>query len=248
MTPGWVRKGLFLFLYVVHMPLVEAQDSSINSWTKPTGGLWEEPVWSSGGLPAPGQKLITITNAGSKTVEIGPGTTANFSNSLAINALQIEGHADFTNELFLNRAGTNVPLSVLWWLTIGTNAPLVSYSSGLSAYEASISSPVLFAENSWMKIGRILLWSDLTLSNSYASVGLLKVGPGRSVYQFQGSSDLGRLSLDGGSRFLLEGGKLSLGDLFLVNSSMFESITTNGTATFVPVSYTHLTLPTILRV
>ena len=163
MTPGWVRKGLFVFLCAAHTPSVEAQDSSTNSWTKPTSGLWEEPFWSSGGLPAPGQKLIAITNAGSKTVEIGPGTTANFSNSLAIDALRIEGQADFTNELFLNRAGTNVPLNVLWSLTSGANAPVVSYSSALSAYEATIKSPVHFAENSRMKIGRIRLESDLRL-------------------------------------------------------------------------------------
>src|SRR5687767_10241062 len=100
MTPGWVRKGLFVFLYVVHFPLAEAQNSSTNSWTKPTSGLWEEPFWSSGGLPSPGQNLILVTNIGSKTLEIGASTTANFSNSLSLNRLTIEGPAETINELF----------------------------------------------------------------------------------------------------------------------------------------------------
>jgi len=214
------------------MPLVEAQDSSTNSWTKPTSGLWEEPFWSSGGLPGAGQNLILVTNFGSKTLEIGASTTANFSNSLSLNRLTIEGPAETINGLFLNRAGTNVSLDVEW-LTVGTNAPVVSLSSALTGYEAYISSPLLFAENSWLEIVRVLLSSDLTLSNSSASIGLLKVFPHRNVYQFQGRSDVNRLSLDGGSRFLLEGGKLSLRDLYLVHSSTFDSVTTNGTATFV---------------
>ncbi len=235
MTPGWVRKGLFVFLCAVHTPSVEAQDSSTNSWTKPTSGLWEEPFWSSGALPAPEQRLITITNAGSKTVEIGPTTTANFSNALSVFALKIDSPPDSVNQLVLNNAGTNVPLDVLFF-TVGTNASLASYASAVKAYDLDIYGSALVAESSSLAVMRVRLWGDLVLSNSYSRIGFFPVHPKGIVRHFSGNSEMDKTVLDGGSIFVLEDGNVSMQELFLkypFGSGSDYGTKVSGVATFI---------------
>lgn len=211
-----------------------APDLSVNAWTKSTSGLWEEPFWSCDRLPAADQGWVALTNAGSKLLEINHNTTANFPNALAIRGLMIEGTADSFNHLLLNNAGTNVPLTAQQWLVVGTNASLTSYSSALSAYEADLSSATLFAENSRVNIGRIRLSSELTISNSYASVSLLLVRPDKTVQQFGGSNYLYRAGFNAGSSFTLSGGVLSIKELYLQSAlPNWEGISTNGSATFI---------------
>lgn len=210
-----------------------APDLSVNAWTKPGSGLWEEPFWSCDRLPASDQGWVALTNAGSKSLEINQNTTANFPNALAIRGLMIHGTADSFNQLVLNHAGTNVPLHLEQWLGLETNASLVSYYSALRAYEAYLNSPALFAESSRLEVGRIQLGSTLTFSNSYASVSLLLVRPDKTVQQFGGSNYMYRAGFNAGSTFTLNGGVLSIKELYLQSAlPNWEGISTNGSATF----------------
>jgi hypothetical protein len=232
MTPGWVLKGVLLCVAGLIVPTGYAQDST-NSWTKPTSGLWEEPFWSSGRLPGPAQQ-IGITNAGSKTVEIGPSTTANFSNTLSVFALNIDSPLESVNQLVLNNAGTNVPLDVLF-LTVGTNASLASYASAVKAYDLDIYGSALVAESSSLAVTRIRLWGNLVLSNSNSRIGFFPVHPNGLVTHFSGSSELNNTVLDGGSIFMLQGGDVSMRELFLkypVGSGSDYGTKVSGVATF----------------
>ena len=191
-----------------------APDSSVNAWTKTINGLWEEQFWSCDRLPAPDQGTIALTNAGSKTVEIGSATTANFSNTLSLFALKIQAPAGSLNRLVLNNAGTDVPLDVLFF-TVGTNSSLTSLSSALNAYDLDIYSSALIAEKSSLTVKRIRLWGSLVLSNSSSTVGFFPVHPNGNVTHVGGISDLGHTVLDGGSTFVLESGNVLTKDLFL---------------------------------
>jgi hypothetical protein len=212
-----------------------APDLSVNAWTKPISGLWEEPFWSCGQLPAADQGMIAFTNSGSKTVEIGSTTTANFSNSLSVFALKIESPPDSFNQLLLNNAGTNVPLDVLFF-TVGTNASLASYASAVKAYDLDIYGSALVAESSSLSVTRVRLWGNLVLSNSYSRIGFFPVHPNGIVTHFSGASELNNTVLDGGSIFVLQGGNVSMRQLFLkhpIGSGTDYGTTAPGVATFV---------------
>src|SRR5688572_12595249 len=166
-----------------------APDLSLNAWTKPISGSWEEQFWSCGRLPAPDQGMIAVTNSGSKTLEIGPTTTANFSNALSVFALTIDSPPDSVNQLVLNNAGTNVPLDVLFF-TVGTNASLASHASAVKAYDLDVYGSALVAESSSLAVTRVRLWGDLVLSNSYSRIGFFPVHPRGVVTHFSGDSEL----------------------------------------------------------
>jgi len=102
----------------------------VNSWTKPTSGAWEEPVWSLGILPNSSQ-TIEITNAGFKAVGINPSTAVNFPGSLTINHLDISAPINSSNTLLLNFFGTNPPLRVINGVNVGTNGRILNLFSGL---------------------------------------------------------------------------------------------------------------------
>jgi hypothetical protein len=212
-----------------------APDLSVNAWTKTVSGSWEEQFWSCGRLPALDQGTIAFTNSGSKTLEIGPTTTANHSNALSVFALNVEAPAESSNRLLLNYAGTNVPLDVLFF-TIGTNASLASYSSAVKAYDLDIYGSALVAESSSLAVNRVRLWGDLVLSNSFSTIGFFPVHPNGTVTQFGGISVMPRTVLDGGSTFVLESGNVSMRELLLkypVGSGSDYGTKVSGVATFV---------------
>jgi hypothetical protein len=158
MTPLRALTGILLCSLVLIVPASRAQDCGTNAWTKPGSGYWEEAFWSCERLPGLDQWLIAFTNSGSKTLAIGENTTANFSNSLAINDLMVDAPDGSVNELLLNRAGTNTPLS-MHDLKLGPNGSLVSYNSALTGYTLYLNSrahhPVLTsAENFSSTAGR----------------------------------------------------------------------------------------------
>ena len=116
-----------------------APQVTTNSWSSPTNGKWETATnWSSGSAPSLSDSFDYITNAITKIVTID-ATTTNTPSALIISNLYIAGTANSTNTLFLNNAGTNMPLQVLTNLTVDINGALVVNSSvvmvtnGLSA-------------------------------------------------------------------------------------------------------------------
>jgi hypothetical protein len=190
---------------LVYSATAQASDASVNAWTKPTSGYWEEPFWSLGKLPAADQAYVAFTNAGWKALAIGQNTTANFSNSLNIQNLIIEAPSDSFNQLLFNYAGTNVPLNVQW-LDLGTNASLVSYYSTLKAGSFYVNSPAVFDESSVLNADFIRVYSTLSLSNSFASLGFLWMRPnGQATFSRGGSQVHSAFVEAGGTLTVAEG-------------------------------------------
>ncbi len=212
--------------------LCHGQGCNDNIWTKPTSGYWEEGYWSCGHLPAAAD-VISFTNAGWKALAIGPGTTANFPNSLSVSFFAIGAPEGSSNTLLLNYAGTHVALSAqsLW---LNPNASVVSYYSALNANYASLYSTALFAEGSSLQAGFLGTWSGLTLSNSTMTINTgLHVYPNSTVDQWDGASDLQALILDGASAFNLHGGAFRAHELCLEAYPDFpDGFVTNGVGTF----------------
>jgi hypothetical protein len=206
-------------------------DSSVNSWTKPTSGYWEEPFWSLGRLPAADQTHIVFTNSGWKALAIGQNTTANFSNSLVIGSLDIDAPSNSFNQLLFNYAGTNVPLNVAW-LHLGTNASMACYYSALVADGFQIDSPALFGDYSRLSVMEVTVNSGLTLSNAFASVGSLAVTTKATLNQVGGNSTVEDFSLDAGATYTLESGSLNAEHIFL-DSDAIDFPLSDGTATFI---------------
>jgi hypothetical protein len=214
MTPLRALTGILLCSLVSIVPLSRAQDCGTNAWTKPTSGYWEESFWSCDRLPGLDQWLIAFTNSGSKTLTIGENTTGNFSNSLAINDLMVDAPDGSANELLLNYAGTNTPLSI-HDLKLGPNGSLVSYNSALSGYTLYLNSRALFAQDSLVQVRSVSAAGNVTFRNSSSSLGWVLLRPGAALNQFGGTSDIGAAVLDADSIFTLENGTLSMSELCL---------------------------------
>jgi hypothetical protein len=212
----------------------DAPDCSVNVWTKPTSGRWEQPFWSCDQLPSMDQPWIAFTNSGRKVLEIDRHTAAKSPNSLTVRKLTVEAPAGSSNQLLLNYAGTNVPLTVQW-LRLGTNASLASYYSALEAKSFDLLGPALFADDSSVKAGYIPLGANLTLSNSSASVGFLSVRPEGSVTHAGGTGEFSAVMMNGDSTFTLQGGALLIGQLVVQSYPDFppDVQLTNGVARYV---------------
>src|SRR6266403_2208859 len=63
-------------------------DAQVNSWTNPVSGYWQDPFWSLGVLPGPGQTIM-FTNAGWKALAIGPGTAEEFPQTLNVDSVTV---------------------------------------------------------------------------------------------------------------------------------------------------------------
>ncbi len=102
-----------------------------NSWTKPTSGLWHEPFWSLGVLPASSQSHIMFTNAGWKALSVDSVTARDYRDSLHIPRLTIASPTNTVNTLMLNYAGFSSPLLVSDFVELGSNSVLLTLSSVL---------------------------------------------------------------------------------------------------------------------
>ncbi len=140
---------------------------TINSWTNLTSGAWEDMRWSLDQLPGQGQ-MVLIDNPGWKAVAIGSATVQNFPQTLQPVSITISSPTNSYNELLLNYAGFQTPLSVDQ-LRIDSNAGLTALSSALQV------------NSSVFSIGGTLNQGDYsTVSGVRLQVG--DIGPG--VYNF----------------------------------------------------------------
>lgn len=224
--------GLFLWLCLDVLEPSTLAISLTNEWTKPTSGYWEETYWSLGQLPAMDQGLVAFRNPGWKALAIGGNTTANYSNSLAINYLTVEAPADSFNQLLLNYAGLAVPLSVNSDLILGTNGSLVSYYSAVRGGSLYLSAPAVFSEGSTISFSTIVVGAnapaELNLTNSFLSAGLLILsqwGAG-SLNQSGGSNQVSILEMYAGSAYILSNGTL------IADSLDLQSLGGTGLAQF----------------
>ena len=105
-------------------------DSPFNAWTNATSGNWENPKWSLGVRPGPGQ-TITLTNQGWKAIAIRASTAQNFPESLNVANVIVSGYTDSFNVLLLNYAGTDVPLRAANGFYIDAGGEVQNLYSGL---------------------------------------------------------------------------------------------------------------------
>jgi len=133
-NPVWHRfRVLAPFLWwVAFIPEGRGQSplpGTINAWTNPTSGFWEDMRWSLGGLPSSGESIV-ISNKGWKAVGITPATARNFPGTLQPQSVDVESPPNSRNLLLLNYSGFRTPLSVQQ-LTVGTNARVLALASAL---------------------------------------------------------------------------------------------------------------------
>jgi hypothetical protein len=208
-----------------------APSSEENAWTKPTSGYWEEAYWSSGHFPSTNDPRVAFKNPGWKALAIGANTTANFSNSLVMKSLTIGAPDGSSNTLLLNYAGTNVPLTVRWYLTIETNASLLSYYSAVEAGVLEVNSSARFAEGSRLKADSIHNYATLSLSDSFTSARIAFVHPKSAIEQRGGSSQFDSINMEANSLFSVVDSGLQANYLQVQNP--FFSYPSRGKATFI---------------
>ncbi len=119
--------GVMALAVIAVLPLSAAGD--LNIWTKPSSGYWEEPFWSLGSLPTNGQDMA-ITNEGSKVLTIGPTTTQYYSSNLTVYSLTISSPGNSQNELRMDSAGLQTPLTTAL-LTVASNSTMSMSNSWL---------------------------------------------------------------------------------------------------------------------
>jgi hypothetical protein len=135
-----------------------------NSWTNSVSGNWQDAYWSLG-LPTTNQD-VSLTNAGSKTLSIGPATAQNFPETLTLNSLTISSPDNSYNTLLMNFAGTNTPLAVQS-ITVASNSEMRMLSSAL----------LLNGPNSvGMQVGGRIEQDDSLVVGRQVNVGY--IGPG----------------------------------------------------------------------
>lgn len=211
--------------------IVQSLSGGTNEWLKSTSGNWEEPFWSLG-PPSFTNSLVAFRNPGFKALAIGPNTTANYSNSLAVNYLTVDGPTNSSNLLLLNFAGTNVPLFVNSDFILGTNGAVLSYASALKGGSFYLSGPATFAENSAVAFSKIVAGTNanvaLNLTNSSLSVGLFQLGQGAvgTVNQLGGSSSVQQLEVYSNGVYNLGG----QGTLAISNAYLQSQVITPGLA------------------
>jgi hypothetical protein len=95
----WVAAWVPLFWGV-------ASFGQTNSWDSVLGGNWHDNLWSAGVLPGTNQTIL-ITNAGIKTVRIGPETVAGYPETLRVESVTVSAPSDWRSTLLLGSTGTN---------------------------------------------------------------------------------------------------------------------------------------------
>jgi hypothetical protein len=108
----------------------------VNSWTNPVSGYWQDPFWSLGESPGPGQTIL-FTNAGWKALAIGSTTP---TNELSVNSLTVSSPPNTFNELLFNFSGPTRPLVIgdanfQGSLLVASNSAVVMLYGGLQVLD-----------------------------------------------------------------------------------------------------------------
>jgi hypothetical protein len=185
-----------------------------NSWTKSTSGDWHEAFWSLGVLPGPDQDHIMFTNEGWKALAITRVTSQDFPDSLNIPRLTVASPTNTVNTLLLNFAGVDSPLRVGDFLYLGSNAFLLTLSSGIQVgQDFRVDGTVNHGDFSEVSASSLYVGDTApgvyNFSNGVVSAGNVIVGDGTegSFHQFAGDLFVtNRLTLGkGDSRTFIEG-------------------------------------------
>jgi hypothetical protein len=143
-----------------------------NSWTNNGSGKWESGAnWSLNVPPFLSHTVISITNAGTKTVNNDAATATGFPTTLTISNLVISAPAGATNTLRMAHGGTSTPLRILTSLNINSGGALAINDAALR-FEGSVNNP--FAIDGSLTLDGGLL----TVTNTSVRLVVGNNGPG----------------------------------------------------------------------
>src|SRR5262249_18982631 len=112
-----------------------------NSWTNSVSGKWEVgPNWSLNVPPFPSLSLVSVTNAGTKTVSTDATTASGFPSTLTISNLVLSAPTGATNTLLLDH-GSSTPMRILRSLNVNRGGSLVIRDAPLR-YEGPLGNPL----------------------------------------------------------------------------------------------------------
>jgi hypothetical protein len=185
--------------------------AQVNCWTNPGSGYWEQPYWSAGAPPVPGQSVM-LTNAGWKAVAVGPTTAQNYPSSLRPASIVIASPTNSYNVLLINYAGFQAPL-VTGSLTVNSNSAVTIVGSALRVENTNSGN---------FSIGASFNHGDF----SQVTGGPLKigdVGPG-NYYLTNGTLALSSATLGGlySGTFRHYGGSASIGSLYVAPKGEYD--------------------------
>lgn len=191
-----------------------------NSWTNPVSGYWENPYWSLGVLPGPGQDIM-LTNAGFKAVGINPSTRQNYPQTLSVNSITIGSPAYSFNELLLNYFGLGTPLSA-GSVSVQSNSTLVALFARLVATNQLYcdgnliqgASAQIATSNLYVGATATAMYSmtNGTVSASSEYIGTIGFGGNNQTVfdQFGGTNSSASFAVEPASQYNLYGGDLLL--------------------------------------
>ncbi|HEX5219833.1 MAG TPA: hypothetical protein VFZ59_09720, partial [Verrucomicrobiae bacterium] len=178
-----------------------------NSWTNSVGGNWHDAHWSLGVLPADGQTIL-FTNAGSKSLVIGPDTAQNFPATLRVNSIAVSSVSGSTNTLLIsNVVSTYERLAEA--ITIASNSAVEMNGSWLRTYDVSIGGN--FNQSDSHLITHFLRIGDVGPGTFNLSNGVITIVPGYGTYI--GGNFPGVFKQYGGTNY---------GDIILLPSGRYE--------------------------
>src|ERR1700693_704250 len=103
-----------------------------NSWATSASDKWETAGDWSLGLAPTNTQSIYITNSLSKIVTIDSTTVGSFPSTMTVNDLSLWTRDGSINTLLISNLGTNLPLTVLFSLSVSNGGDLVISDSAVA--------------------------------------------------------------------------------------------------------------------
>ncbi len=221
-----------------------------NSWTTNTSGKWEVGAnWSLAVAPSASQSVISITNAGTKTVTNDAVTASGFPGSLTISNLVIGAPAGATNTLLLAHGGVSTPLRILKELSVNSGGAMVISNSavkldGPSGNPSHINGAVTIADGSFLTTNSSQLYIGSTNAGSLTVSGgvfqayypIIGINPGgNGLWHIAGGTNIVTTVLDLGDSLTatgtvrMAGGQLSTPAIYVGLFGNGTLIVSNGT-------------------
>ncbi len=111
--------------------------ANTNSWATSASDKWETAGDWSLGLAPTNTQSIYITNSLSKIVTVDSTTAGSFSNAMTVNDLSLWTLDGSINTLLISNLGTNLPLTVLFSLSVSNGGDLVISDSAVAVNGAT---------------------------------------------------------------------------------------------------------------
>ena len=201
-----------------------------NSWSTSASDKWEiAGDWSLGLAPTNTQSIY-ITNSLSKIVTIDSTTAGSFPNAMTVNDLSLWTSDGSINTLLISNLGTNLPLTVLFSLSVSNGGELVISDSAV-AVNGSTNVLVNLGGDVDLESGSLLVSNVAAVGTEPGLPGSLAVSGASSFsgYLCVGldTNAFGDVLLLGGQLALTNGptaiGLYGVGQLIIANNSTLTS-------------------------